>query len=71
MKKSFGLAQRIFLGFGLQLLLIVGIYAVAMTQSTEFMENNLVSDMLREELEMSVQELNYHEELQLPPSMSM
>lgn len=44
MKKSFGLAQRIFLGFGLQLLLIVGIYAVAMTQSTEFMENNLVSD---------------------------
>ena len=69
MKKSFGLAQRIFLGFGLQLLLIVGIYAVAMTQSTEFMENNLVSDMLREELEMSVQELNYHEELQLPPSM--
>lgn len=25
--------------------------------------------MLREELEMSVQELNYHEELQLPPSM--
>ena len=69
MKKSFGLAQRIFLGFGLQLLLIVGIYAVAMTQSTEFMENNLVSDMLREELEMSVQELNNHEELQLPPSM--
>lgn len=69
MKKSFGLAQRIFLGFGLQLLLIVGIYAVAMTQSTDFMENNLVSDMLREELEMSVQELNYHEELQLPPSM--
>lgn len=69
MKRTFGLAQRIFLGFGLQLLLIVGIYAVAMTQSTEFMENNLVSDMLREELEMSVQELNYHEELQLPPSM--
>ena len=69
MKRTFGLAQRIFLGFGLQLLLIVGIYAVAMTQSTEFMENNLVSDMLREELEMSVQELNYHEELQLPASM--
>ncbi len=69
MKKKIGLAQRIFLGFGLQLLLIVGMYTVAMTQSTEFMENNLVSDMLREELEMSVQELNYHEELQLPPSM--
>lgn len=69
MKKSFGLAQRIFLGFGLQLLLIVGIYTVAMTQATEFMENNLVSDMLREELEMSVQELDAHEELQLPPSM--
>lgn len=71
MKKSFGLAQRIFLGFGLQLLLIVGIYTVAMTQATEFMENNLVSDMLREELEMSVQELDAHEELQLPPSMRL
>ena len=68
MHKSFGLAQRIFLGFALQLLLIVGIYSVAMMQSTEFMENNLVSEMLREELEMSVQELNSHEELQLPPS---
>ena len=55
MHKSFGLAQRIFLGFALQLLLIVGIYSVAMMQSTEFMENNLVSEMLREELEMSVQ----------------
>ena len=65
------LAQRIFLGFGLQLLLIVGIYTVAMTQATEFMENNLVSDMLREELEMSVQELDAHEELQLPPSMRL
>lgn len=71
MKKSFGLAQRIFLGFGLQLLLIVGVYTVAMTQATEFMENNLVSDMLREELEMSVQELDAHEELQLPPSMRL
>lgn len=71
MHKSFGLAQRIFLGFALQLLLIVGIYSVAMMQSTEFMENNLVSEMLREELEMSVQELNSHEELQLPPSMKI
>lgn len=71
MKKKIGLAQRIFLGFGLQLLLIVGIYTVAMTQATEFMENNLVSDMLREELEMSVQELDAHEELQLPPSMRL
>lgn len=69
MHKPFGLAQRIFLGFALQLLLIVGIYSVAMMQSTEFMENVLVSEMLREELEMSVQELNSHEELQLPPSM--
>lgn len=71
MNKSFGLARRIFLGFALQLLLIVGIYAIAMTQSTEFMENNLVSDMLREELEMSVQELDANEELQLPPSMKI
>lgn len=71
MNKSFGLAQRIFLGFVLQILLIVGIYAIAMMQATEFMENNLVSDMLREELEMSVQELEAHEELQLPPSMKI
>lgn len=71
MHKPFGLAQRIFLGFALQLLLIVGIYSVAMMQSTEFMENVLVSEMLREELEMSVQELNSHEELQLPPSMKI
>lgn len=65
------MAQRIFLGFALQLLLIVGIYAIAMMQSTEFMENNLVSDMLREELEMSIQELEAHEDLQLPPSMKI
>ena len=71
MNKSFGLAQRIFLGFALQILLIVGIYAIAMMQATEFMENNLVSDMLREELEMSVQELEAHEELQLPSSMKI
>ena len=46
MHKSFGLAQRIFLGFAIQLLLIVGIYSVAMMQSTDFLGYNLVSEML-------------------------
>ena len=46
--KRFGLARRILAGWMLQTVLIVLLFSVAMHESTELMEDNLVDDILRD-----------------------
>ena len=67
--KRFGLAQRILLGWMAQTILIIGLFSVAMHESTELMEDNLVSDILKDELSILVSEIEAGEDIALPSSM--
>lgn len=70
MRKN-SLTQRILFGSILQIAIVVIIYGMAMGQSTEFMEENLISDMLAEELDVSLEELDGGSIPKLPVSMSL
>ena len=67
--KRFGLAQRILAGWMAQTVLIIVLFSIAMHESTEFMERNLVSDMLKDELSILVSEIEAGEDIALPSSM--
>ena len=67
--KRFGLARRILAGWMLQTVLIVLLFSVAMHESTELMEDNLVDDILRDELTILVNEIEAGEDFVLPSSM--
>ena len=67
--KRFGLAQRILMGWMAQTILIIGLFSVAMHESTELMEDNLVSDILKDELSILVSEIEAGEDIALPSSM--
>ena len=67
--KRFGLAQRILFGWMTQTILIIGLFSVAMHESTELMEDNLVSDILKDELSILVSEIEEGEDVTLPSSM--
>lgn len=41
----------------MQTVLIIGLFSVAMHESTELMEDNLVSDILKDELSILVSEI--------------
>lgn len=67
--KRFGLAQRILLGWIAQTILIIVLFSLAMHESTEFMEENLVKDILKDELSILVNEIEAGEDIVLPSSM--
>lgn len=67
--KRFGLAQRILMGWMAQTVLIIGLFSIAMHESTELMEDNLVSDILKDELSILVSEIEAGEDIALPSSM--
>lgn len=67
--RRFGLAQRILLGWIAQTILIIGLFSLAMHESTEFMEENLVRDILKDELTILVNEIEAGEDIVLPSSM--
>lgn len=67
--KRFGLAKRILLGWMMQTVLIIGLFSVAMHESTELMEDNLVSDILKDELSILVSEIEAGEDVTLPTTM--
>lgn len=69
--KRFGLAHRILAGWMLQTVLIVLLFTVAMHESTELMEDNLVSDILRDEMGILVNEIEAGEDFVLPNSMQL
>ena len=58
-------------GWMLQTVLIVSLFTVAMHESTEFMEDNLVSDILRDEMGILVNEIEAGEDFVLPNSMQL
>lgn len=69
--KRFGLARRILAGWMLQTVLIVVLFSLAMHESTEFMERNLVSDILKDEMGILVSEIEAGEDFVLPNSMQL
>ena len=69
--KRFGLARRILVGWMLQTVLIVTLFSVAMHESTEFMEDNLLSDILKDEMSILVSEIEAGEDFVLPNSMQL
>ena len=70
-RKRFGLAQRILFGWMAQTVLIIVLFSVAMHESTEFMEDNLVSDILKDELSIFISEIENGEEVILPASITL
>ena len=71
MKKKFGLAQRVLLGIVIQTFIIVVSYAIAISQSTEIMEQALIGEILHEEIVTSIKELDSHETLTMPETMHL
>ena len=70
MFKHFGLTHRLLLGWLCQTLLIVLLFSFAMHESTEFMERNLISNILEEETLVLIDEMKSGEKLQIPSSIS-
>lgn len=71
MKKKFGLAQRVLLGIVIQTFIIVVSYAIAISQSTEIMEQALIGEILHEEIVTSIKELDSHETLTMPETVHL
>ena len=70
MLKHFGLTHRLLVGWLCQTLLIVLLFSFAMHESTEFMERNLISNILEEETQVLIDEMRSGERLQIPSSIS-
>ena len=70
MLKHFGLAHRLLIGWLCQTLLIVVLFSFAMHESTEFMERNLISNILEEETLVLIEEIQSGEKIQIPSSIS-
>lgn len=60
------LAQRIMLSFALLVTFVAGFYAFALYQSIEFTEQQLISDILRDEVARAVDTLERGETPRLP-----
>lgn len=69
--QSLGLAQRLILGMMALGFVVISLFSFAMYESTEFMEENLVSDILKDEFSIFVEQIQSGEKITLPSSIRL